>query len=491
MPKQEKILKTHKFWEEWDKYGSIIQLTNNEEVFLSHSKDLPHGPGIVRDGLGPPWMELIDKPGKITTNDKEQRYLSWFIDEDSKDAVVKDCADKPHEYETNNYGPYDWLRHFRQLPSHADIFKQDYPDYKIVGIQGAGDLTMNEYNVAFLNSKQTSNNDTLIYLPQEPLTHRKYTCLVKWKYLNNGNKMTIEENITFTSFPVPKVMQNNEDITNNIEFAIFGQQVIKNGQLVDFINIIEQFCDIRHAVNLPNLNPRENPEDPKTYLVELKPHTTPGIEPKIADMFYLFPRFFFGGIRTYDVWLGEAQLLADLNLRRSAIKIPILLNILHEGLGAPRPLVEAVMKRFGYIKKDDTDNIKEKLEWRFLPSDPTKSGDWIEIFLKAGGYPCSMVGIKNGPNGEPNSVFFAAYRCGYGLKDIEKNKPIHTVADEFRQITGVDNVLLFDEGGDVFQKVYDKNENSLKLLVPSEQNKARAQLRCCFIIGENNSNKFD
>ncbi len=44
-----------------------------------------------------------------------------------------------------------------------------------------------------------------------------------------------------------------EDITDEIEFAAFGQQVIRNGEITDLGTIAQQFSDVRHLFKLPNL----------------------------------------------------------------------------------------------------------------------------------------------------------------------------------------------------------------------------------------------
>ncbi len=408
-------------------------------------------------------MEVIGQPGKITTNDREQRWGSWFIDKASKRISIDHWYDGTRS-DTPNHNVDEWRKHIQQLSFHTGDFERAYGKlYEIVGQQGAGDLTMNDWNVAFVKSWQTSDNPELtrhvpdlLFLLEEPLWRRSYTCLTK----RRGNKVSIEEGVRFSHVPDFRIFIGDSDITDEVELAISGRQVIRDGEVVDFIDIVDQFNDIRHLVMLPNLNPKD--------ALTLEPEKQADYE-KIKT-FETYPRVFFGEPKDYDVWLGEGQLLADRNLRRAALKIPIHLNILYEGLGAPRELVKAVMKREGY---KEFDHVKNPGEWRFLPKNYARPGDWIEVFLKANGFPCTMIGVRE----DTQSVYLLAFNHGYGNTPA---KSISQVAEIFLKYTGVQKALLFDEGGDVFQKADLHDGNGLQPLVPVR----REQIRCCFIIGK-------
>jgi len=222
-------------------HGSIIEICSDEELFLSFSESLKNGPGIYRNGLGPPWMEVIGQPGKITTNDREQRWASWFIDKASKRISIDHWYDGTRG-DTPNHNVDEWRKHIQQLSFHTGDFERAYGKlYEIVGQQGAGDLTMNDWNVAFVKSWQTSDNPELtrhvpdlLFLLEEPLWLRSYTCLTK----RRGNKVSIEEGVRFSHVPDFRIFIGDSDITDEVELAISGRQVIRDGEVVDFIDKI-------------------------------------------------------------------------------------------------------------------------------------------------------------------------------------------------------------------------------------------------------------
>ena len=69
-----------------------------------------------------------------------------------------------------------------QLLAHAEHFLKNCPDRSIVAQQGNGDMSMNYWNVGFINDgKYNGGKPKLLFLNGEPVQDRVYTCLVKWK----------------------------------------------------------------------------------------------------------------------------------------------------------------------------------------------------------------------------------------------------------------------------------------------------------------------
>ena len=88
-----------------------------------------------------------------------------------------------------------------------------------------------------------------------------------------------------------------------------------------------------------------------------------------------------------------------------------------------------------------------------------------------------MIGVDK----DGNNTYMLAYNGGYGDKTGAKS--IKEVAEDFLNFTDkaghrVHRALMFDEGGDVFQKA--DLGAGLQETVPLK----REQLRCCFIVGK-------
>lgn len=62
---------------------------NDEEIFLTYVWGREFGPEIIREGIGPPTMELIGgAPGEKTTNPYGQRLGTWLIQEDLRNEEL-------------------------------------------------------------------------------------------------------------------------------------------------------------------------------------------------------------------------------------------------------------------------------------------------------------------------------------------------------------------------------------------------------------------
>jgi hypothetical protein len=56
------------------------------------------------------------------------------------------------------------------------VFTQCYPNHDIIAQQGCGDLTMNAWNVAYVNNPLGQHPPTLVCMPHEPVDDRTYGC---------------------------------------------------------------------------------------------------------------------------------------------------------------------------------------------------------------------------------------------------------------------------------------------------------------------------
>lgn len=451
-----------------------------EQCYLSYTHGFEHGPGIKRDGKGSPRMEFMTRPWEDTTDADLQRLGTWFIDEKCKksminkaDEALKKAVEEQNQREIEKWKlmqdgiPAQGIPSLREMPVHEQRFMDKFKDYEILGMQGCGDLTMNLWNVAYLNSPLTENDPKLIYLRREPIENRIYSCFIKWKADERHSHAyyTIEP-LRFNLFHyerhrkgkevVLRIHNGGEElIADKIEFAVYGQQVVRNGK-VNLKNTILEHSDIRHIFLLPNLNPPW----------------------KLPDIDKGPPRFIYGKKRDKAVWFGEAQLIRERNLRKAAYDVPLELNRLHEGMGVSKSHIRKIMEGAfeGEEYKAETTFLRPLIqgEWRFVPEDD----NLVEIYLKQNTFACTMIGVDNGGNiltfawnGNPGQVGYPPYGT-----TIEK-------AAELLIQNGAIDALLIDEGADVFQKAgIPETGNKLEEWIPIR----RKQLRAVFIFAKEN-----
>jgi len=396
-------------------------------------------------------------------------------------------------YNANKY--LKLLMFLIKTPSHERIIR-DRSQGRLLLIQGCGDLTMNEWNIAFIcNEYQATDRDRsdgwkLLYPSGEPLNDRTYTCLIKWRLPRNDERLiSLSERtrvvypyqIAQVRFKAPSleigpadrhVFLDGEPIGHMIEFAVYGQQLVRAGELVRLHSVVHEFGDIRHIYMLPNIN---RDDDYRQESEDL------GI-PEYAQV----PRSLFNQRTRDDVWLGEAALIqGDRNLRVAALEQSIQLD--KRQLGAPEEWIDIVLARedkklFTYSQADP---VLFSGQWRWVAEGRRK---WLEVFFLRARYPCTMIGVKAADEGrssriqqglvDTEHVFFLAHGHNYDWQGCSLEETAEYLRDQ-----GSWNALLFDEGNDVFQMVSAPLTNELKERVPLKRN----QLRCVFWAEENAS----
>jgi hypothetical protein len=431
---------------------------SNEEIFLLYSKGFEHGPGIHRDGQGSPWMIDRATQSRKISDPQEQRKGTWLVNEDAREMLQESISKWKQEIdrkqEENLMEPSDaeqrlsYLKElensFTKQPDYHSSFEKAYPNYSIVGMQGCGNLTMNEWYVAYLCSPFTDNKPTFIRLPEEQLDKvppRQYTCLVKYK----DGAVRIQPLIF--NFLTERVFLAGEqkDITDDIEFAVYGTQLLREGELVEFSGIVEQIADVRHLFKLPNLNPKG--------ITKNEPHK--------------LPRRFFGERQYDDVWFGEAELLTNLAIRRAALTEPVLLNRQFEHMGADPNYIREIFESQGYREDKQKDRLLRYSDgtWRFRE----ETDELVEVKLFRNVYAYSLIGLDEAGNILALAVGGLAGRRGQTLESAVQNIRSY----------GAINALLIDQGDDVFQ--YTRSSDGsygarVKLLRP--------QLRAVFAFAE-------
>lgn len=456
---------------------SIVEFSLNagEDIFLTYTWQRSRGPQIKRTGKGPPGMSGIGfYSDALIVHPFALRQGTWLIQEDMrKDEKAEaktefDKARKSSSSETYKQLFQDTLEELDTIQAHDTFFKEKYPGYEVVGMQGCGDLTMNLWNVAFINNDLGQNPPVLVCLREEDLESRTYSCLVKWKGSEVGaGRVTIEE-VKFYHH----VREQNEMIGvrfgsewlprgDLIDFAVSNQQVIRNDEIVPVVTTCYQFGDLRHLLRMPNLNP-EGPLYPgeppaaergRSYSGEILPGR--GISYR--------PREYFGENQSGDIWLGEEALLSDTtqNLLRAALTGPVFLSI---PAGANKPRLRGALTRAGYREISRALQPLSPGDWRFVRRGPQQIV--LEIYFERNVYGWTMIGLS-ADNRRILSLACTgkAGQNGYTLEQ----------AAELLLNAGASNALLVDEGNDVFQKVL-WSSGGLVDMVPSQRRRLRATL---------------
>jgi len=366
--------------------------------------------------------------------------------------ATKAVADEAADEAIRNGGPEDEIRSLQAyvdeapiVPSFDENFGKEIADRRIIGIAGCGDLTMNFFNVAFINSPLSFPRARLLFLPGEPIDQRTYSCLVKWKAGNGYGRspVTIEDvqffspSTTINDMVWAMVNKGDGELPqwapcgDKIEFACSNQQVIRDGAVTKVSQLTHQFSDLRHLLVLPNLNldtkiPGLNPPDPGRG-----------------------NRKFFGDHPADDVWLGEKQLLDDINLQRAAMGGPVVLNRLYGGLSVSQGELRGAMNNRGYTEVPDPANAVASDyvrplrtgEYRFLPEDDRQ----FEVFFRRNVYPWNIIGLS----ADGHTLYHLA--CEGDRGRIE-GFTLEEASEQLRA-AGAQNALLIDEGDDVFQAV--------------------------------------
>jgi hypothetical protein len=385
--------------------------SEGEELFFSYTLGREHGPSVVRDGIGPPRMPLVNAPWQATTSGERMRDTAWYVlDRDAQGAGV---------------------------PSHEGTFRRHYPEYDIVHLLSFGDLTMNSWNTAFANTRVTGG-PSLLFLQNEPLEQRTYTCLVKWKDREAAYEIA---DVRFDRFRYDErpdhpgvVLIGGKEVAERIEFAVFGQQFIRDGEVVRPQGIARQFPDVRHLLDLPTLNPSKG-----------------------------WP-VLFGEPRGGDVWFGEAELLEDVNLLRAALTGPVELSRLANGLGCTKFQLGYALNKADYVRKQGADPLNPG-EWRWNPDDDTL----VEIHLRRARYPCAMIGIDDHGN-----LLSFAWQGRYN--DPDGGFSLEEASARFAKHTGIRHAISCDEGLDVMQRSAAHPPEAQDLVMQGGRNRLRAVL---------------
>ena len=139
-------------------------------------------------------------------------------------------------------------QHLWSVREHQNDFASRHPHWKLWGAVGNGNLLCNPFFVGYAGGR-------LFRLGSEApaLERRVYTCLVTWTAGASPRRVTIEPLRFAERDGRGRVYSERlaRDITREIEFATFGQQIVRGGQPLASEELTRmvvegQFYDLRH-----------------------------------------------------------------------------------------------------------------------------------------------------------------------------------------------------------------------------------------------------
>lgn len=292
------------------------------------------------------------------------------------------------------------------VEEHLLRYSSIHRDQSILGWVGNGNLLNNPHFVAFV---RYSDREQLFHLKsEEPLLKVRdgwrYSCLVV-KREGYQAKVSIE-NLHFKyQKGLPRVFSaiDETDVTDEIEYATFGQRLIDNGQLLDVDQLCdmaknEQFYDLRHLL--------------------------------------LFGRLPFGEKRWMDAglaafWNQEGR-LKDKELVAAIKGEPISLNV---SQFSEKDVVKALLDK-GYKRSE---NVSKQGHFKLEKGELT-------IVFRYGIYPHNMIGIRK--DGKLLSVVIRGLSNRVGVTIFGASK--------IMKMLGAEDALLIDNGGDVMMSFGDE-----------------------------------
>lgn len=388
-----------------------------EELFVSVTPGFEHGPGIERDGITSPRMiDPHSVPRVFNTPTPRIPTLDPFL---------------------QRAGTWTMYHHLKQF------LAQRGADWRVIGIQSNGDLTMNPWHIAYIGQSHLQDQDgTLCALlshdPKEPVLSRIYRCLVKWtdtviqirpqryeclnlrieeargqRYALKINDPDVADRYDAWLRPLSEYNTDTKNIAPLVEFVLSGKPIVEDGIELSLTNAIDRFQDVRHVFSLPSV-----------------PATGYYREQDVKEIYF-----------------GEHKLFHELNVRRAALVCPVIIDL--------KPNDHVNVEWEVLVKKLTTGRP------HFKPSNesPTRRGQFrryldqrdrgsVEIFFPHNVYPFGVLGVQNPQPGSPPPSGLVCFSSG-GLSG-RVGTTLEGVARIMYDFFGCVDAMVLDEGYDVF-----------------------------------------
>ena len=155
---------------------ALASFDHDEELFLLYTPGFEEGPQIQRDGRREPWMVDPDDPRRDIVDPLEQRKDVWFATPDIRQQMIDDVRrglvslKEEHDREADperKQGLKEQITYREKFILEApnvSTYQDEFDDlhaseYELVAMHGCGNLTMNEWYVAYLDSAFTEKHN--------------------------------------------------------------------------------------------------------------------------------------------------------------------------------------------------------------------------------------------------------------------------------------------------------------------------------------------
>lgn len=126
--------------------------------------------------------------------------------------------------------------HLKQLSNDHDLLDVSGVPKRPILVIGSRNVGNNYGFVAW----QKNEKPKLFHIREEPFIHSTYSCLVKYE----GNGPAIRT----LAFERERIFDGKIDVTEDIAWAVYANQVLKDGKVIHIEETIDQFYDIRHVL---------------------------------------------------------------------------------------------------------------------------------------------------------------------------------------------------------------------------------------------------
>ncbi len=317
----------------------------------------------------------LDNAADNVVIEQHRRFAQSVLDGNGSDHTSGSCAALDQRHLGRN-----------RLILIGKICEEELTSRRIL-VQGVGDLSFNNGCVAFY--RDTAGNPHVVLPRGEPYDLRSYTCLVAWKPPAEGPHpdgkflKSIQKNgfgaanaqfaiirVRLRPSPACIELEDGEDISKFVDFAVSGRQIIDAGKVVPAARIAPDFSDRRHVFRLANIG-----EVGKQRC----PHPLFGHEAKEAAE------------EPLDLWLLEQILIEHVNLTKVACDEPISVPL--SKLGCGESWADNALLAAGYKNTRALEPLEHgQYTWRGAAHRE------LRIFLARNVYPCTMIGLGN-PDG--------------------------------------------------------------------------------------------
>lgn len=307
-----------------------------------------------------------------------------------EDHICEEIRDgHPVDLEQCIVGADEMRKQVWTIDQHISEYLKSHTNEQILGWVGNGNLLSNPHFVAYVEGQLLSLGSEIQYF-----SSRSYTSLVVRK---PGHKRVSIEPVTYRLSAGSSQILNalGDDITGEVEYATFGQQIVRQGQPIGRVELKrmasdQQFYDLRHL--------------------------------------FLFGRMPAGDKRWLDAGLGAFWDNGVLNIESVKAALegnPVLVDVRQFNETA----VLAAMAAKGYDKVDEP-NERGQFSLRDRK---------LTMILLDGLYPHNMIGVRN--DGVVMSVVLRGLSNRLGVSIMG--------AAEVMASLGAQDAVILDNGGDV------------------------------------------